>query len=86
MATTTTHAAATDYLKLGEARKHVPGKPSTATIWRWTTFGFLARNGERIRLRSFRFGRALRIRRDDIATFAEALAKANAEAFTPNAA
>ena len=74
-----------EFLTLAQAARKVPGKPSTATCWRWTTSGFLARNGQRIRLRSFRFGRALRIRADDITAFAEELARANAEGFTPAA-
>jgi hypothetical protein len=44
------------HIRLDEAAKIAPGRPSTKCLWQWCRKGMLARSGERIRLPHIRIG------------------------------
>ncbi len=53
-----------DTLSIADACKEIPGRPSTATVWRWTKRGIYG-----VRLESFRSGHAIMTSRQAINRF-----------------
>ena len=49
-----------EYINLTEAAKRSPGRPHSASIWRWMRKGVLSRSGERITLDHIRAAIELR--------------------------
>ena len=45
-----------NYLSLSEVAAIAPGRPHTATVWRWCRRGIRARSGVRVRLEHLRVG------------------------------
>lgn len=71
----------TKFLTLAEAAKQTPGRPSSATIWRWIRRGLLAGNGRRIHLEHLRAGRRVLVPVDALDRFLAELAAADRERF-----
>jgi len=69
------------HLRLGEAAKIAPGRPSTNCLWRWCRKGVLARSGERIRLQHIRIGGKIFTTPAWLEQFGKALAEADAAHF-----
>jgi hypothetical protein len=71
----------TKLLTCEQAARRIPisPRPSPNSIWRWTTRGCLAKSGVRVKLRSLRFGRRLRIEETALAEFAAELARENSK-------
>lgn len=67
-------------LSLAQAAKLIPTSngrpPSTATLWRWCTKGFTAKNGQNVKLMHFRFGRRIAIEPEALKEFARVCAEA----------
>ena len=57
-------------LTLGEARDYFPGRPSTASLWRWCRHGLRG-----VRLEYVRCGRKIITSREALARFAHRLAE-----------
>jgi len=69
------------YLTLSEAAQVIPGRPHTSSLWRACRKGVLGRNGERIYLGHYRWGRRIFTTREDIEQYVQALQRADAEHF-----
>jgi len=79
MSTETT--TADRYLTLSDATRHLPGRPHTSSVWRWCRKGVKARNGERIKLQSWRYGGRVYTTLEALDAFGRAMAEADAEHF-----
>lgn len=66
-------------LDMRSAARLMPGQPSPAVPWRMCRKGVLARNGERVFLEHWRYGRKLYTTKTAIKAFAKATAQADAE-------
>lgn len=64
--------------------KKLPNRPDPSVLWRWRTIGLPGPNGERIRLKSYKFGRKYYYRLEDVLDFgaraADAATRAKLEA------
>ena len=63
------------YINLTEAAKRSPGRPHTASIWRWMRKGVLSRGGERITLDHIRAGGKLFTTESALETFFQRVGK-----------
>lgn len=68
-----------EYLNLTQAAKLVPGKPHPSTLHRWRDRGIGGRDGQRVRLKTVRFGYNVYTTRDWLQQFAEAVDEACAK-------
>ena len=71
----------TDYITLNQAARQSPGKPHSATIWRWCRKGVKARNGRRITLEHVRAGGRIFTSKIALGEFFKAVAEADAAHF-----
>ena len=69
------------HIRLGEAAKIAPGRPSTNCLWRWCRKGVLARSGERVRLQHIRIGGKIFTTAAWLEQFGRALAEADSAHF-----
>jgi len=70
-----------DYIGLTAAAKRSPGRPNTATVWRWARKGVRSRTGERTTLEHIRAGGKLFTRPEWLDQFFKAVADADAKHF-----
>lgn len=70
-----------DYLKLSEAAKLLPGRPSAICLWRWCRHGLKTRTGEKVRLAHVRVGRNIMVTPQDCNEFFRRVAEGDAEHF-----
>ena len=66
-----------NYIDLSEAAKRSPGRPHSASVWRWCRRGIKARNGERIHLAHIRAGGRIFILPSALETFFRQVAEAD---------
>lgn len=71
------------YISLSEAAALAPGRPHVASIWRWCRKGVTSRSGERIKLIHIRAGSRLFTTEENLQTFFEQIAEADAGHFDP---
>jgi uncharacterized protein DUF1580 len=69
------------YLDLSEAARRSPGRPHSATVWRWCRKGIKARSGGRIRLDHVRAGGKIFIQPEALDRFFKDVARADDEYF-----
>ncbi|MDP6635659.1 MAG: hypothetical protein QGG42_12215 [Phycisphaerae bacterium] len=69
------------YIRLGQAARIAPGRPSANCIWRWCRKGILSRTGQRIRLQHIRIGGKIFTTGGWLDEFGKSLAAADAEYF-----
>jgi hypothetical protein len=69
--------AVDDYISLSAAAKATPGRPSSATVWRWARRGIKARNGQTISLRHVRVGGRVYTKRSWLEKYFAAVAEAD---------
>ena len=74
-----------NYLNLTEAAKLCPGRPHTASVWRWCRKGIKARSGEQVRLNHVRAGSRIFIKPDALDDFFRRVAEADAQHFDETA-
>ena len=70
-----------EYIDLTEAAKRCPGRPHTASVWRWCRRGLKSRSGDRIRLNHVRAGSRIFIKPDALDDFFRRVAEADAPHF-----
>ena len=70
-----------EYISLSEAAKRSPGRPHSATIWRWCRKGVRSRSGTTIKLEHVRVGGKIFTTEGSLSQFFEAVAEADAAHF-----
>ena len=78
---TPSEKSSTEWLTLGKAAPHAPGRPSTNCMWRWCRKGVLARDGRRVKLQHVRAGGRVYTTRAWVNEFCTTLANADAAYF-----
>jgi len=72
-----------DYITMSEAAKRTPGRPASATIWRWARKGIRTRTGSLVRLRHIRAGGRIYTRAEWLQAFFDEVANADIAAGQP---
>ncbi len=70
-----------DFITLSEAAKRVPGRPNSATVWRWARKGIIARDGSRVKLEHRRCGARIFVPPEALDQFFKSVADADARFF-----